>query len=259
MNAFTNLFMMTDKAVSLTQDRAISVFGLSAGYGSETIVKDASFEVKSGERLAIIGPNGAGKSTLIKAMLGLIKPQAGTVRFLDRPFNAVRQHVAYVAQADEIDWRFPGTVRDLVAMGRGVHLGLTGRLGAEDWRAVDQALKDLNIADLAHRSLSDLSGGQRRRVLLARALAQNPQILIMDEPFQAIDEATRAALLAVLDTFQKEGKTAVIVHHNLADVQTLFDRAVLVDGAVTAAGVPEDVLRSSAFASAFGAIQHRAA
>ena len=149
-------------------------------------------------------------------------------------------------------------VRDLVAMGRGVHLGLTGRLGAADWRAVNRALKSVNIAELADRPLSDLSGGQRRRVLLARALAQDPQILIMDEPFQAIDEATREALLKVLDDFQDEGKTAVIVHHNLADVRSLFDRAVLVDGKVTAVGSPEDVLRSPAFASAFGAIEHQA-
>ncbi|MGB1160876.1 MAG: metal ABC transporter ATP-binding protein [Alphaproteobacteria bacterium] len=258
MNAFTNLFMVTDKSVSLAQDTAIGVYGLSAGYGAETIVQDVNFEVQSGERLAIIGPNGAGKSTLIKAMLGLLKPQSGSVRFLNRPFTVVRQHVAYVAQADEIDWRFPSTVRDLVAMGRGVHLGLTGRLGAGDWRAVERALKSVNILDLADRPLSDLSGGQRRRVLLARALVQEPQILIMDEPFQAIDEATREALLKVLDDFQDEGKTAVIVHHNLADVRTLFDRALLVDGTVTAMGTPDDVLQSPAFASAFGAIEHRA-
>jgi ABC-type Mn2+/Zn2+ transport system ATPase subunit len=258
MNAFTNLFMVTDKSVSLAQDTAIGVYGLSAGYGAETIVHNVNFEVQSGERLAIIGPNGAGKSTLIKAMLGLLRPQSGSVRFLNRPFTAVRQHVAYVAQADEIDWRFPSTVRDLVAMGRGVHLGLTGRLGAGDWRAVERALKSVNILDLTDRPLSDLSGGQRRRVLLARALVQEPQILIMDEPFQAIDEATREALLKVLDDFQDEGKTAVIVHHNLADVRTLFDRALLVDGTVTAMGAPDDVLQSPAFASAFGAIEHRA-
>jgi len=259
MNAFTNFFMMTDKTVSLTQQTAVGVYGLSAGYGGETIVRDASFEVQQGERLAIIGPNGAGKSTLLKAMLGLIKPQAGSARFLDRRFNDVRQHVAYVAQADEIDWRFPSKVRDLVAMGRGVHLGVTGRLGARDWKAVDRALDAVNSLDLAHRPLSDLSGGQRRRVLLARALVQDPQILIMDEPFQAIDEVTRAALLSVLDDFQDEGKTAILVHHNLGDVRALFDRVVLVDGAVTATGTPEVVFDSPAFIAAFGEITHRAA
>jgi len=240
MTAFTSLFMMTDKSASLAQKTAVGVYGLAAGYGGETIVRDASFEVQQGERLAIIGPNGAGKSTLLKAMLGLIKPQAGSARFLDRRFNEVRQHVAYVTQADDIDWRFPSKVRDLVAMGRGVHLGLTGRLSARDWQAVDRAL-------------------QRRRVLLARALVQDPQILIMDEPFQAIDEATRAALLSVLDDFQDDGKTAIIVHHNLGDVRALFDRVVLVDGTVTATGTPEAVFDDPAFTAAFGAIAHRAA
>ncbi len=259
MNAFTSLFMMTDKTVSLAQKTAVGVYGLAAGYGGETIVRDASFEVQQGERLAIIGPNGAGKSTLLKAMLGLIKPQAGSARFLDRHFNEVRQHVAYVTQADDIDWRFPSKVRDLVAMGRGVHLGLTGRLSARDWQAVDRALDAVNSLDLAHRPLSDLSGGQRRRVLLARALVQDPQILIMDEPFQAIDEATRAALLSVLDDFQDDGKTAIIVHHNLGDVRALFDRVVLVDGTVTATGTPEAVFDDPAFTAAFGAIAHRAA
>lgn len=252
MNALSSIFMMTDKSVSLSQGHAMAVYGLSLGYGAETIVADATFEVRRGERLAIIGPNGAGKSTLLKGVLGLIKPLQGSVRFLDRPFNAVRQHVAYVSQADEIDWRFPGKVRDLVAMGRGVHLGLTGRLGTPDWQAVDQALRAVAITDLADRPLSDLSGGQRRRVLLARALAQDPQVLIMDEPFQAIDEATRLALIDVLDTFQAEGKTAVIVHHNLSDVRALFDRVVLVNGTTSAAGTPDEVLSSPAFVAAFG-------
>ena len=206
-----------------------------------------------------LDPMARANRTLLKAMLGLIKPQAGSARFLDRRFNEVRQHVAYVTQADDIDWRFPSKVRDLVAMGRGVHLGLTGRLSARDWQAVDRALDAVNSLDLAHRPLSDLSGGQRRRVLLARALVQDPQILIMDEPFQAIDEATRAALLSVLDDFQDDGKTAIIVHHNLGDVRALFDRVVLVDGTVTATGTPEAVFDDPAFTAAFGAIAHRAA
>jgi len=259
MNALTSMLRITDKSVSLSPEIALGVYGLSAGYGAETIVRDASFEVQTGERLAIIGPNGAGKSTLLKAVLGLIKPSAGSVRFLNRGFGAVRQHVAYVAQADEIDWRFPGKVRDLVAMGRAVHLGITGRLTATDWRAVDRALGSLNIAHLADRPLSDLSGGQRRRVLLARALVQDPQVLIMDEPFQAIDVSTREALIDVLDAFQAEGKTAVIVHHNLGDVQALFDRAVLIDGTVASVGSPQEVMASPAFAAAFGAVHQNAA
>ena len=167
MNALSNLFMITDRNVSLSVDEAIRVSGLRVGYGGAPVVEDVSFGVNRGERLAVIGANGAGKSTLLKGMLGLIRPETGSATFLDRPFWAVRQHVAFVAQTDETDWDFPSRVRDLVAMGRGVHLGLTGRLGAEDWRAVDAALERLNIADLAARPLSELSGGQRRRVLLA--------------------------------------------------------------------------------------------
>lgn len=259
MNALSNIFMLTDRNVSLSVETAVGAYGLTAGYGGQAIVSDASFEVRKGERFAIIGPNGAGKSTLLKAMLGLLPPMKGSARFLDRSFKAVRQHVAYVTQADEIDWRFPSTVRDLVAMGRGVHLGLTGRLSASDWEAVDRALDTVNISDLGDRALLDLSGGQRRRVMLARALVQDPQVLVMDEPFQAIDVATRTALISALDAFQAEGKTAVIVHHNMNDVRELFDRVALVDGGITAIGSPEEVLNSQAFARAFGQPTYRAA
>jgi len=252
MNALSNLFMITDRNVSLSVDEAIRVSGLRVGYGGAPVVDDVSFGVNRGERLAVIGANGAGKSTLLKGMLGLIRPETGSATFLDRPFWAVRQHVAFVAQTDETDWDFPSRVRDLVAMGRGVHLGLTGRLGAEDWRAVDAALERLNIADLAARPLSELSGGQRRRVLLARALAQDPQIMLLDEPFQAIDAATREALITVLDDFQLQGKTALIVHHNLGEVRSLFDRVAMLDGTVTALDTPDAVLASDAFERAFG-------
>ena len=258
MNAFSNLLHLTDPAVSLTQERAVSVQALTLGYGGREgdsdglVVSDLSFDVKSGERFAIIGPNGAGKSTLIKGMLGLLRPVRGKAVFLDRPFRAVRQHVAYVAQADDIDWRFPSRVRDLVAMGRAVHLGLTGRLASADWAQVHSAMERLNISDLADRPLTDLSGGQRRRVLLARALAQDPQILVLDEPFQAIDQSTKKALVAALDQFQSQGKTALIVHHNLADVQDLFDRVALINGGESCVGRVADVLTSPAFYQAFG-------
>ena len=237
----------------------LTLSNVGKSFGGRVLFENVSLQLNREERVGLVGPNGAGKSTLLKAVLGLIKPSAGSVQFLNRGFGAVRQHVAYVAQADEIDWRFPGKVRDLVAMGRAVHLGITGRLTATDWRAVDRALGSLNIAHLADRPLSDLSGGQRRRVLLARALVQDPQVLIMDEPFQAIDVSTREALIDVLDAFQAEGKTAVIVHHNLGDVQALFDRAVLIDGTVASVGSPQEVMASPAFAAAFGAVHQNAA
>lgn len=252
MNAFSNLLYLTDPNVSLTQATAISVDALTLGYGGRAIVQDISFEVKSGERFAVIGPNGAGKSTLLKGMLGLLKPMAGEAQFLGRSFRAVRKHIAYVAQVDEIDWRFPSRVLDLVAMGRGVHVGLAGRLSKDDWAHVHRAMEALKISDLAERPLTDLSGGQRRRVLLARALAQDPQVLVLDEPFQAIDQTTKKALIAALDQFQAQGKTALIVHHNLADVRGLFDRVALVNGAESFVGTPEEVFRSSAFIDAFG-------
>ena len=252
MNALSNLFMITDRNVSLSLDDAIRVSDLSLGYGGPAVISGVSFSVHRGERLAIIGANGAGKSTLLKGMLGLLRPDAGQASFLGRPFWAVRPHVAFVAQADETDWDFPSRVRDLVAMGRGVHLGLTGRLGVTDWLAVDAAMERLNITELATRPLAELSGGQRRRVLLARALAQDPQIMLLDEPFQAIDASTREALIAALDDFREEGKTALVVHHNLGEMRSLFDRVALLDHSITAIDRPEAVLASAAFERAFG-------
>jgi ABC-type Mn2+/Zn2+ transport system ATPase subunit len=137
-------------------------------------------------------------------------------------------------------------------MGRAVHLGLTGRMGPRDWAAVHQAMETLNIAELADRPLTDLSGGQRRRVLLARAIAQDPQILVLDEPFQAIDQTTRKALVHALDHLRHQGKTALVVHHNLMDVQDLFDRVALVNGAQSCVGRPAEVFKSAAFYEAFG-------
>ena len=221
MNALSNLFMITDRNVSLSVDEAIRASGLRVGYGGAPVVDDVSFGVNRGERLAVIGANGAGKSTLLKGMLGLIRPETGSATFLDRPFWAVRQHVAFVAQADETDWDFPSRVRDLVAMGRGVHLGLTGRLGAEDWRAVDVALERLNIADLAARRYRAVQGATPPRAAGPCAGA-GPRSCCSTSRFRP---SMRAREADPVDDFQAEGKTTLIVHHNLGEVRSLFGRS----------------------------------
>jgi ABC-type Mn2+/Zn2+ transport system ATPase subunit len=190
-----------------------------------------SLRAAPGQRVALVGPNGAGKSTLLKAAAGLLKIDSGTISIYGNQVAACHHRVAYLAQRSEVDWRFPITVRRLALTGRYVHLGWLRRPGHADWVEADRALERLNLEDLAERQVGELSGGQQQRALLARALAQDADLLLLDEPLNAVDAATREIIADVLRDLQQTGKTALVATHQIDDIETGYDAVLrLCDG-----------------------------
>lgn len=201
-------------------------------------LQGVSLAVPIGARLALVGPNGAGKSTLLKATAGLLPIVSGTLTVFGAPVGTFPHRVAYLAQRGELDWSFPISVRRLVLTGRYPHLGWLRWPTREDWRRADEALARLQLSDLAERQIGELSGGQQQRALLARALAQDADLLLLDEPLNAVDAATREVVSSVLRDLQREGRTVIVATHDLDRLQTDFDDALfLMDGQVVARGV----------------------
>jgi manganese/zinc/iron transport system ATP- binding protein len=194
-------------------------------------LQNVSLCVPSGSRVALVGPNGAGKSTLLKAVAGLLSTTAGAIRIYGQPLSAVRAHVSYLPQRGELDWSFPITLRKLVLTGRYVHLGWLRWPSKHDWACADEAIERMQLSDLAERQISHLSGGQQQRALLARALAQEADLLLLDEPLNAVDAATRQVVAEVLGALHQQGKTIITATHDLERLETDFDNALyLVDG-----------------------------
>lgn len=226
--------------------------GVSKSFGALVVAEDISFSVEAGEALGVIGPNGAGKSTLLKAALDLIPRASGRVAFWGRPFGAVRRRVAYVPQRAAVDWDFPATALDVVLMGLYADMGfmrLPGRRHKEKARA---ALARVGMAGLADRQIGRLSGGQQQRVFLARALAQDADLTLLDEPFAGVDAATEAAIVEVLRGLNSEGRTIVAVHHDLASVTEIFDHVVLMAGRIVAAGRTAEVFTPDVLETTYG-------
>lgn len=227
---------------------AVEGYGLCARYaGSGHLALDnVTVRVRWGTCFALVGPNGAGKSTLLKVIAGLLPLQTGDLRVLGHAAGACRAEVAYLAQRSEIDWSFPVSVRRLVVSGRYPRLGWLRLPSREDWRAADKALEQVGLRELAERQISELSGGQQQRALLARALAQEASLLLLDEPLNAVDAVTQAIIGEVLHNLARRGKTVIVATHDLDRVQREFDDAVfLSDGRVAASGVQQvhDVAR----------------
>jgi manganese/zinc/iron transport system ATP- binding protein len=207
---------------------ALEAVSVSAGYPNtdSPALRRVSLRVPLGARVALVGPNGAGKSTLLKAAAGLLPLDTGELRIYGRPVSACQHRVAYLAQRGEIDWRFPINVRRLVLTGRYVHLGWLKRPTARDHQLVEQVLARLKLSHLAERQISQLSGGQQQRALLARALAQEADLLLLDEPLNAVDAETRTIVTDLLAELQQQGKTAVVATHDLGRLETDFDGAL---------------------------------
>ncbi|MGO1435601.1 MAG: metal ABC transporter ATP-binding protein [Canibacter sp.] len=218
---------------------ACATENLSVAYRADPVLRRVDFCVPEGVVMGIVGPNGAGKSTLIKAMLGLVKPLTGRSEFFGKPLSRVRQRVGYMPQSTSVDWDFPTTVLDVVLMGTYGSLGWVHRPGKKErFRAMD-ALEQTGIPDLASRQIGELSGGQRQRVFLARTLVQAPDLYFMDEPFQGIDAKSQQAIVSVLHTLREQGKTVVIVHHDLATVREYCDHVTLLNRRIVASGPAE--------------------
>lgn len=207
---------------------AVEVKGLCVAHSGESTlaVDTVSFAIPSGQLVALIGPNGAGKSSLLKSIAGLIKPRSGAISIFGHSLVSSQSRVAYLPQRGEIDWRFPISVRDLVLTGRYVHVGWLHRPDTRDQELVSQVLRRLDLTELADRQIGELSGGQQQRVLLARALVQGSDLLLLDEPFNAVDSANREAIALTLRELQGEGKTALVATHELDSLSAYFDRAI---------------------------------
>ena len=232
----------------------LSVQGLSLRYPSSDVLAldSLSFEVPEGEQVALIGPNGAGKSSLLKAMVGLLRFQAGTVKVHGLSFGHDRDCVAYVPQREEVDWRFPVSVLDVVLMGRYARLGWLRRPGRADREAAAEALAALGLADLSDRPIGDLSGGQQQRVFLARALAQEPHILLLDEPFTGVDPVSQERVLALLAELRERRVTVIAATHDLELAAERFDRVLLLQRRLLAYGAAAEVFRPETIKAAYG-------
>jgi len=216
----------------------------------------ASFAIPRGTITALVGVNGAGKSTIFKAIMGFVPAARGDIRILGLPVHAAlkRNLVAYVPQSEEVDWAFPVLVEDVVMMGRYGHMGFLRRPSAADRSAVDAALARVNMQDFRHRQIGELSGGQRKRVFLARALAQDGQVILLDEPFTGVDVKTEAQIIDLLRELRAEGRVMLVSTHNLGSVPEFCDRTVLVKGTVLAHGRTETTFTRENLERAFGGV-----
>jgi manganese/iron transport system ATP-binding protein len=225
---------------------------VTAGYGDRLALEHVTVAVEPGSLLAVVGPNGAGKSTLLKLMAGLVEPWSGRVQILGGPPGREARRVAYVPQAELVDWGFPVTVEDVVMMGRFPRLGPVRRPGKDDRRAVVEALAQVGMDQHLGTQIGRLSGGQRRRVFLARALAAEPDLFLLDEPVTGIDPTTQELLMDLLEAQAKRGKTVVATTHDLATAAERFHQVLAVNRTVVAYGPAEIVLDAEVLARAYG-------
>lgn len=236
----------------------IIIEDLTVSYnGDQLVLDDLTLELDKPGIVGLIGPNGAGKSTLLKAILGLI-PYQGKVMVAGQTGRAARQHLAYVEQKSQIDLTFPMTVREAVSLGfyrkRGLFQGLT----KTDWARVDEVLADLELTDLSMRPISDLSGGQFQRVLVARCLVQEADVLLLDEPFVGIDAVSEHLIMTLLRQLKEAGKTILIVHHDLSKVRAYFDQLLLIKGRLIAFGELDQVYTPKNLKLAYGDLFYNA-
>ena len=231
---------------------ALETHGLSVSYRGTPVLHGVDIEVPAGTLTGIMGPNGAGKSTLLKAVMGVVKPDAGWVKVAGKPLREVLGKVGYVPQRESVDWDFPVSVMDVVLMGTYGGLGWFGRPGkAERARAVE-ALEQTGMTELADRQIGELSGGQQQRTFIARALAQRAEVYLMDEPFAGVDAATERAIIGLLGTLRDEGRTVLVVHHDLQSASRYFERLLLLNLRVVAHGPVDEVFRPEILEQTFG-------
>lgn len=231
----------------------ITIEGLSVSYDKKRVLSNVYLRIEEGRLIGVLGPNGAGKSTLFKSILGLISNNTGTITIFGKPISESRKRIAYVPQRDEVDWTFPATVRDIVMMGRFPAKTIWQKMDAIDHRKAQEAMEELSILDLADRQIGALSGGQQQRVFLARALCQEADILMLDEPFVGVDITTEEHIIRVLRKLSKEGKTLLVVHHDLSSVKEYFDQVILINQRLVAYGDTDTTFVAENIAKTYGA------
>lgn len=229
---------------------AVEIEDMTVAYDMHPVLWDVDMKVPQGALAAVLGPNGAGKSTLLKAALGLLTAVSGRVKFYVNGTLAVfkedKKQIVYVPQSGSVDWDFPTTVLDVVLMGRYGHLGWLQRPGKRDKEMALAVLEKIGMADYRNRQIKQLSGGQQQRVFLARALVQEGEIYFMDEPFKGVDKKTEETIIAILKEMKHQGKTVVVVHHDLNTVRSYFDWVTLLNVRTIACGRTEDVFTAEA-------------
>jgi manganese/zinc/iron transport system ATP- binding protein len=231
---------------------ALEVHDLTVSYHRRPVLWNVDLAVPQGKLVGILGPNGAGKSTLIKAVMGLLPLASGWVQVFGRPIETQRKRVAYVPQRESVDWTFPVTALDVVLMGRYGHLHWWQRVGRKDRELARESLNQVGMSRFADRQISNLSGGQQQRVFLARALAQQSDVYLMDEPFAGVDAATEAAIVTLLQSLREQGKTVLVVNHDLQTARRYFDMLILLNMRLVAFGPSDEVFTEELLQKTYG-------
>jgi manganese/iron transport system ATP-binding protein len=226
---------------------------VTAGYGQMPALKDISLEIPQGLHVAVVGPNGAGKTTLFKTLVNLLPVWSGKILIHGKPFGQHQDCIAYIPQRGEVDWRFPVTVEDVVMMGRFAKTGMFRQPAKKDREAVRESMRRIGILEKGGARINELSGGQQQRAFLARALAQEPHILLMDEPFTGVDFNTQEATLQIIDSLRDEGVTVLVATHDLNMASEHFDRVILLNHELIAYDNPAKVMTRENIRRAFGA------
>lgn len=230
----------------------LKISDMTVAYQKKPVLKNIDFDIPEGKLIGIIGPNGAGKSTLIKAALGLIPKVTGSVEIYGKPYAQQRHMVGYVPQRESVDWDFPTNALDVVMMGRYGHLGWFKRPGAKERKMAMECLEKVGMASFADRQISQLSGGQQQRIFLARALCQDAKLYFMDEPFVGVDAATEKAIITLLNELKGQGKTVLVVHHDLSTVKEYFDWTLLLNVHLMGLGPTEQVFTKANLQKTYG-------
>ena len=234
-----------------TNQPILDVSHLTVRYNGRVALEDVSFHLHEGERVAVVGPNGAGKSTLFKVVAGVLQPNSGEVKIYgSRPLGHVC--IGYIPQRNQVDWAFPVSVADVVMMGRSAKLGPFNWPHKKDWDFVNHALETVELSNLASRQINQLSGGQQQRMFIARALAQEAELMLMDEPLSGLDTPSQEGILNLLDRLKKENVTVMVATHDLEQASSHFDRILLLNHRLVAFGNPDEVLHTENLISAYG-------
>ena len=236
----------------MNQTSIISVKGLSVSYERKRVLTNIYLEVEGGKIHGVVGPNGAGKSTLFKAILGLIYTNTGQILINGHDITEERKRVVYVPQKTDVDWTFPATVFDIVMMGRYPNKKIFQRLNDKDKKLTMDALEEVGMTTFKDRQIGELSGGQQQRVFLARALCQQADVFLLDEPFVGVDMTTEEHIIKILKRLASENKTLLVVHHDLSTVDTYFDNVILLNQRMIAYGPTEDTFTKENIAKAYG-------
>ena len=231
----------------------ITIKDLSVSYEKKRVLSNIFLDVFPGNVYGVIGPNGAGKSTLFKAILGLVPLNTGNVSIFGQPVAKHRKKLVYVPQKDEVDWQFPATVMDIVMQGRYPHKKIFQRLSRHDREMAEKALQDVGIADLRNRQIGALSGGQQQRVFLARALCQQAEIFLLDEPFVGVDITTEERTISILKKLASAGRTILVIHHDLSTAETYFNKVILLNQRLINAGDTSDIFTKENISLAYKA------